>query len=207
MIGTLGYDVALFDRARIERMSSHFVQLLSAATADPSAPLAMLTMLTDGERDGVLQRWNETSAPFRTDATLQGLFEEQVLRTPDAPAVWCGAEHLTYFQVQEKARRLGATLRRLGAGPGSFVSIYIHRDLEMIPALLGILKSGAAYVPIEPDHPDARTASILTSLRVRHVVTQTDHVPKLRSLAPQIPHVEHLVCLDGPADSAVAGSG
>ncbi|WP_213781873.1 AMP-binding protein, partial [Caballeronia sp. dw_276] len=111
------YDTDLFDRETVERMAGHFTRLLESAMAQPDAPIGELSMLANDEREQLLLGWNDTVAPYASAQTLPGLFEAQVLRTPDAIAVVDEHEAVSYAELNARANRLGHYLRERGVGP------------------------------------------------------------------------------------------
>ncbi|WP_186014296.1 non-ribosomal peptide synthetase/type I polyketide synthase [Burkholderia gladioli] len=155
------YSTDLFDGATIERMAGHFLRLLEAIVADPRQAIGALPMLDAPERRQLLRDWNETALDYPRDATLHQCFERQAAATPAAPAVGDGTRSLDYAALNARANRLAHRLRALGAGPGRSVAICVERSVEMVAALLAVLKSGAAYVPIDPAYPADRVAYML----------------------------------------------
>ena len=192
----ISYDRRRFDKAAIARLLGHLQTLLAGMIAQPERSLAELTLVTDAERQQLLVSWNDTAATYDQDSCLHQLFEAQVARNPQAIAVVYENRSLTYGEVNRQANQLAHHLKALGVGAGTFVGVYLNRGLEMIPALLGILKAGGAYVPLEPSFPEARVQWILDSLDVRWVITQPCHQPTFEGLQPQLPQLEHLICLD-----------
>ncbi|WP_345740644.1 amino acid adenylation domain-containing protein [Stackebrandtia albiflava] len=180
--GHLDYATELFDRSTAERMARHFTTLASAiATCDPDTPVSRLPLMTDAERHTLLVEWNDTAHDRPTDKTIHRLVEERVARHPDRIAVVAGDESLTYGRLNESANRLAHRLRDLGAGPDTIVGLCLPRGLDMIVAMLGILKSGAAYLPLDPDSPTARLEFMLTDTAAPVLVTCTglrDRLPE-----------------------------
>ncbi len=195
---SIEYCTDLFDEATIERMLDHFEGLLGAVVRDPATPLSELAMLTAAEV-AQLQAWNATSAPYR-DACLHELFAEHAQRRPDAVAVQCGDDQLTYAELDRRANQLAHELRRRDAGPGTLVGICVERSLELVVALLGVLKSGATYVPIDPGYPPERQAFMLADAQAPILLTQADLVDGL----PE--HDAALLCLDRDWDEVARNS-
>lgn len=166
------YDSEIFDPGTIARMAGQFCTLLSSVVAAPDARLSELPLLTPKERHEILVEWNDTSAAYAADKCIHELFEEQAARTPRAVAVVYGDSRLTYEDLNVRANRLARYLRDRGAGPETLVGICMNRSLDLVVALLAILKSGAAYVPLDPDFPRERLAFMLRDARAGMLVTE-----------------------------------
>ncbi|WP_328454617.1 non-ribosomal peptide synthetase [Amycolatopsis sp. NBC_00438] len=161
--GRLLYRTDLFDRATAESMVDRFLGLLAAAVENPATPVADLPLLSDAERAQVLE-WGETST---SDAPLVvARFEEQVTRTPDAVAVDLGGVRLTYAELNARANRVAHRL-----GTGGVVGVCAPNSADLVVGILGALKSGAAYVPLDPANPAQRQALILADAGARVVLT------------------------------------
>jgi amino acid adenylation domain-containing protein len=168
---TVEYASDLFDAATIGRLVGQLRTLLAAAAADPHARLSELPILTQAERHQVLTEWNSTSRPY-DGSCLHELFSAQAARTPDAIAVTAGAARITYAELERQSNRLARELQRHGIGPRAPVGICVQRSIELVIALLGSLKSGAAYVPIEPSYPPQRQELMLADAGARVLITQ-----------------------------------
>ena len=138
----------------------------------PEAPVGALELLGDTERNLVLVEWNKTATPYPRERCLHVLFSEQVARTPEAIAIEHDAAALSYRAVNERANRLAHHLRALGAGPDVLVGLCVERSIEMVVGLLGILKAGAAYLPLDPEYPARRLGQMLEDARPVLVLTQ-----------------------------------
>ncbi|HEX8150236.1 MAG TPA: amino acid adenylation domain-containing protein [Pyrinomonadaceae bacterium] len=169
----LQYDPARFRRDDIERLEGQFRQLLRSALDNPETPAGRLELLTAEERRRVLFEWNRTEAEL-PDKCVHELFGEQAARTPDAVAVAFGGETLTYAELDARAERLAAVLRGEGVGPDVLVGIMLERSAEMVVALLGVLKAGGAYLPLDPAQPTERVAYMLTDAAATVLLTQGD---------------------------------
>ena len=162
----------LFGAGQVERWLGHLKVLLSAMVADEACTLANLPLLTEPEREQIIHGFNATRAEYPRQALIHELFEQQVERTPDAVAVQYEGEELTYAQLNAKANQLAHRLRAMrdASGdpvikPDALVAISVERSLEMVVGLLGILKAGAAYVPIDPSYPAERLRYVLQDSR------------------------------------------
>ncbi|MEU1130281.1 non-ribosomal peptide synthase/polyketide synthase [Streptomyces sp. NPDC005900] len=156
----LNYRPDVFTESAARRVLDRFARVLRALAADPDQPVGRLDLLGDGERHLVLTEWNDTARDV-PDATVLDLFREQAARTPDAPAVTCRAETLSYAELDARSSRLAHHLIARGVAPEQFVAIALPRTGEVVTALLAVLKAGAAYLPVDPDHPAERIAFTL----------------------------------------------
>src|SRR6185369_4604714 len=168
----LQYNTDIFDAETVRRLLSHYERLLLGVAADCSLPLWKLPLLTEAEEQLLLADWNTTQATFDRDATVKSLFEIQVTKTPDAPALVFGEQQLSFRELNERANRLAHYLIELGVAPESIVGVLMPRSAEMIVALLGIIKAGGAYLPLDPATPRDRLTSILADAGARVVLTQ-----------------------------------
>jgi amino acid adenylation domain-containing protein len=180
-----------------KRFMGHLCTLLEATLANPDQPIGALQLLTDAERQRLLVEWNDTSAPY-PNACLHELFAEQARTAPQAIALECCKQPLTYEQLDARANQLAHHLRRLGVGPEVLVGLCLERSLEMVIGLLGILKAGGAYVPIDPAYPAERQEYMLSHSQAPVVVTQ-------RTLLERFPLGDaQVVCLDGESREIAA---
>jgi amino acid adenylation domain-containing protein len=177
--GTAEYATDLFDRETVERLLGHFEVLLEGIVADPERRLSELSLLGEAERHRLLEEWNDTAADYPRDKCLHELFGEQASRAPDAVAVIHEDERLTYAELDHRANRLAHHLRGLGVGPEVVVGLCVERSLEMVVGLLGVLKAGGAYLPLDPDYPAERLAYMVSDARVPVLVTQARLVDQL----------------------------
>ncbi len=150
------YSADLFDEETVGRMLEHFRTLLEGVVARPEELVGSLPLLTPEERRLLLVEWNDTASEPTAARGLHEPFERQRTLTPDAVAVVCGEERLTYAQLDARAERLADSLRSRGVGPESLVGVMLERTAELVVTLLGVLKSGAAYVPLDPNYPAER---------------------------------------------------
>lgn len=139
---------------------------------DPERPLSALPVMTGEERQRVLVAWNDTAAPFPGEATVATLWDEQVARTPTAPAVLWGGSSLGYADLDAMATRLARRLAARGVGPGTVVGIALRRSPEMVAAVLGVLKAGAASLPLDTDFPASRLLFMARDAGLVAVVTR-----------------------------------
>ncbi|WAC99100.1 non-ribosomal peptide synthetase [Streptomyces sp. NA13] len=168
--GLVEYDTDLFDADTVDRLSGHLCVLLDGAVADPARPVAALPLLTEAERRRLAVEWNATELPSRDEALVHERLAAQAARTPDAVALIADDATLTHRELDERANRLAHHLTGLGAGPGSLIGLSLGRGSAMAVGLLGILRAGAAYVPLDPGFPGDRLAYMLADSGARIVV-------------------------------------
>ncbi|HBE18544.1 MAG TPA: non-ribosomal peptide synthetase [Cyanobacteria bacterium UBA11149] len=188
--GTWEYNTDLFDTATITRMIGHFQTLLEGIVANPSQSIAQLPLLTEAERHQLLVEWNNTQTDYPQDKCIHQLFEEQVEQTPDAVAVVFGEKILTYQELNNRANQLAHYLQKFGVKPETFVGICLERSWEMIVGMLGIIKAGGVYVPLDPTYPQQRITFMLSNAQVPILLTQ-------KYLLKQLPASNiQVICLD-----------
>ena len=203
-----GVSRSIFDSERqvVEMLSDAGVsprpdQVGGSDTSD--RPLAdgrvgQLPVLPPNQFDLLVHRFNDTAAPFPRDSHLHQLVEAQVAHTPDAVAVQFEHQYLTYEGLNSKANQLARQLRKVGVGPEKLVGVLAERSLEMVSALLGVLKSGAAYIPLEPDHPAERLSRIVSSAAPAAVLIQERFRERL------LANVSGVIALDCDLDALSA---
>jgi amino acid adenylation domain-containing protein len=155
----------LLDKETVAALAGRLARLLDAVAADPELEMGQVELMGSRERELVVEGWNDTAAPGRPEATLAGLFEAQAARSPDAVAVLCGGDEVTYRELNDRASRLAGILTGWGAGAGAVVGVAAERSVGLVVALLGVLKAGAAYLPLDPGYPADRIAFMLADAR------------------------------------------
>ncbi|MEW6510866.1 MAG: amino acid adenylation domain-containing protein [Bacteroidota bacterium] len=179
--GFFEYATDLFDPPTIQRMSGHFQTLLRAICEHPDTPLSRLPILTDEERSALLS--SAIRPRFaRTPQPIHELFDAQVSRLPRAVAIEQGKRSVSYAELQRWSRRIAARLRAEGVHPEMTVGVCMNRSPEMVAVLLGILRAGGAYVPVDPDVPQERIRFVLEDAHARLVLTQARYAPVLSGL-------------------------
>jgi amino acid adenylation domain-containing protein/thioester reductase-like protein len=171
--GYFVYSTDLFDGDTIERLMRHYAALLDAMVAQPQTPISKLPLLGADERQRILVEWNRTAADYPRDRCAHELFEAQASRSPDAVAVESAGVTLTYAQLNTRANQLACALRADGVGTENLVGVCMERSVELVVALLGVWKAGAAYVPLDPAYPPERLRFMLEDSRARVVLTQS----------------------------------
>ncbi|MEU0148673.1 amino acid adenylation domain-containing protein [Streptomyces sp. NPDC006288] len=196
--GAFNYNTDLFDEAGVARMSDHFGRLLRAVAERPGVPVSEHDGLDPAERRRMLVEWNDTGSAVPDGATLTGLVAAQTARTPDAVAVDFGGETLTYAGLDRAADRIARRLAAEGVGPGSLVAVSAERSLGLVAGLLGVLRTGAGYTPLEPDYPAERLAFMLADSGATVLLTQ-------RGLPVPGDCAARVLLLDDPAQWEEAG--
>ncbi|WP_158939690.1 AMP-binding protein, partial [Streptomyces sp. NRRL S-87] len=205
--GEATFATELFDAATIERLTGHFVTALADVARDPHRPLGEVRLLTDAERHQILVEFNDTTVDYADDTTIHHLFEEQVRLAPDAVAVVHHDSTLTYRELNERANRLAHHLIGRGVGTDTLVAICLDRGVDMITALLAVLKAGAAYLPLDPENPASRLAFMLEESAAPLVLTHAHLTARLEHTGTPLLVLDRLV-LDGqPADDPVTPTG
>lgn len=166
------YDSSQFSTPTVTRILDQVRAVLTTMAANPEQNLSGLQFLTEVERRQLLVEWNQTDAAYPQEKCLPALIEEQVARTPQATAVISDQEVLSYKELNERANQLAHYLRTLGVGPEVRVGICLDRSLEMIVAILGILKAGGVYVPLDPTYPAERLSYMLEDSQSNVLLTQ-----------------------------------
>ncbi|MER7974115.1 amino acid adenylation domain-containing protein, partial [Streptomyces sp. NPDC096080] len=190
---SLSCERSRYDQVTADRLLAQLVRLLTGLTEDHPGADAV-PMLSDEERALVVGAWNDTRTPFPGDRTLHSLIADRTAAAPDAVAVRLGDATWTYAELARRADRVAERLRREGVGPGDLVALCTERSFEHVVGLLGILKAGAAFVPVDPDHPARRQAYLLADSGARVVLTQG----RLRAAPPDGAGAT-VLALDDPA--------
>jgi len=184
------YRTDLFEQSTMRRMLGHFEKLLRGVLAKPDRRLSELPLMGDEEQGQILVEWNGTAAEYPRDLSIHQAFEQQVARTPEAIALAYEGKWWTYRQINDEANRLAHWLVKKGIGPDSLVGIFLERSAEVVAALLGVLKAGAAYVPLDASYPLERIQYMLDDAAVASVITNSALQPKLPA------GIRNLVVLD-----------
>ena len=174
---TWEYSTELFDVATGSRIAGHFEKLLESIVEDPDRPVSALPMLLDEERRLILSQWSRAPSTFPRDRLVKDLFEDWAARTPDADAVVFDGSRLSYRELNERSNRLAHRLRRLGVTPGQLVGIYMGKSLDLVTAVLGVIKAGGAYLPLDPLYPADRIAFMLEDARPAVIIAYPDDLP------------------------------
>ncbi len=167
------YCTKLFKEETIKKFASHFINIAKEIVKDSDAYISDISILSEDEKHKILYEFNDTKLDYPKNKTISELFEEQVQRTPDNIAIVFGDTKLTYIELNEKANRLAWHLRNIGITRNDIVSIMVNRSLELLVAILGVLKSGACYIPIDPNYPKDRTKYMLENSNCKLLLTSS----------------------------------
>jgi len=173
LAGHFNYSTDLFDRSTMVRMAGHLQRLLEGVVENPEERISRLPLLPDAEQRQLVSEWNDTRMDYPRQLCVHQLFEAQAARNPNATAVVFGKQRLTYGELDRRASQLANHLIKLGATPDGLVGICLERSVEMVVGLLGILKAGSAYVPLDPAYPRDRIAFMLEDAEVPLLLTQS----------------------------------
>jgi amino acid adenylation domain-containing protein len=187
---TMEYNADLFEAATISRLLGHLQTLLEGIVAQPQQRISALPLMTARELHQALVAWNHTRTDYPQDQCAHHWFEEVVESNPQATALICGEERLTYQQLNERANQLAHYLIKQGIGSEALVGLSLERSSAMVVALLGVLKAGGAFLPLDPAYPAERLAFMIKDSGVSIVLTQQSLVERLSE------HHTHLLCLD-----------
>ena len=191
----LEYSTKIFERATVQRMLTHFTNLLESIVAKPEQRIRELPLLTADERQQILDEWNDTTRDYTPACCMHQLFEAQTERTPDAIAAIFGDQHVTYAELNQRANQLAHYLRQLGVELETRVGILLERSIEMPVAVLAVHKAGAAFVAFDPAYPPDRLLYMIEDSDVSVLLTQKEVV------TGQPKHRAHIVYLDAERGS------
>ncbi|HET7460299.1 MAG TPA: amino acid adenylation domain-containing protein, partial [Longimicrobium sp.] len=184
--GIVTYATALFDGDTVERWVGYLRRVLAGMAVDPGQRVERLALMAADERARVVEAWNRTAAEYPREGCVHELFEAQAARTPHAVAAVHAGEHLGYAELNARANRLAHHLGGLGVGPDVRVALCVERSLEMVVALLAVLKAGGTYVPLDPEYPPGRLRHMLHDSAPALVLTQARLRPLLAGAAVPI---------------------
>jgi amino acid adenylation domain-containing protein/non-ribosomal peptide synthase protein (TIGR01720 family) len=181
LVFNIDYRQEIHQAREMEQLIQHVMTLVEDMIQHPSKDIAQLEMCTKSEKHQLLMAWNKTSVPFPRDRTIHELFEEQVVKDPNKIAIVYKNEKWTYQQINEQANQIAYLLRQRGVKPNNRVGILMERSLDLIVGILAILKSGGAYVPIDPEYPVERIRFMLEDCGAKLVLSQTEILKKCES--------------------------
>jgi amino acid adenylation domain-containing protein len=185
--GVLEYDVHAFDRLAVQRLLGQLGVLLGEMERKPHRRLSDLELLSDAERHQIVAEWNDTQTRWPWEESYQRAFEAQVEARPDEVAAVCEGQSLTYGELNARANRMAWRLLKLGVSPDTVVPLLGERGLDFLAAILGVLKAGGAYLPLDPMHPAERWARILEGARVPLIVRAADFAERFEDAWERLP--------------------
>lgn len=192
LFGSFQYNTDLFDDATIERMIGHFQGILKGIVDNPDQPILELPLLTPTEADRAISEWNATDFPLPESPTIHGLIADQARRSASKVAVSGAGRELTYEQLESRANQLAHFLRGRGIARGQVIGLALDRTPDLVVAMLAVLKSGAAYLPLDPSYPPERLDYMLHDARASAILTTSE-------LSPDLPTIETVLELDNLA--------
>ena len=185
LVGRLEFNTDLFDEATMARVARHYEHLLEAVVAAPDTPIDRLPLMPDAERETVLRVWSGAAQPAYPSGTLTDLFAAQAAATPEGIALLSDAGALTYRELETRTARLAGELAARGVGRGTVVGVCLERSVEAIVAILAVLKTGGAYLPLDPAYPADRLAFMVTDSGTPWVITRAPWAPLLAGTAAE----------------------
>ncbi len=186
----LHYATDRFSSARVDSLARHLTELFQSITENPQKPISQLNLIPKAERQQILVEWNRTEQDYRRDRSVSELFTEQAERTPEAVAMECEGQSLSYGELNRHAQQLARQLRSLGVRREEMVVVWLERSLDVPVAMLGVLMAGGAFVPLGPELPSERVDFILRDTQARVLLTQTSFLPRLSATQAEV------ICLD-----------
>lgn len=192
LFGSLQYNSNIFTQTQMSRMSQQLLILLRAAVDNPHSYTHHLPLLTEQE-EHLLQLWNATEVKVDTQNNVYQLFESQAGRTPNGLAVTSSAGRLTYSELSRASSRVAAALTASGVTRGAVVAICMARSSDLLAGILGIMKSGAAFLPIDPIFPDRRIEFMISDTRASALLTDSDSLDRFKSIKCNVVAVESAI--------------
>jgi amino acid adenylation domain-containing protein len=207
IIINLEYYSAIFEEGTMQRLARHFTSVLNTILADPAIRISDITLINEAEKEMILTRFaNGARLHYDEEQTVHALFDQQTTLTPERIAVTDVTGFYTYEELKKRADILAAFLAQLGVGPESRVALLQRRSKDLIVSILGIMKAGAAYVPLDSDHPPLRMQYILEDTGAQVLITDETHRQTALSLQENIAAIKHLISVDD-SDSTGATNG
>ncbi|MEE8584520.1 MAG: amino acid adenylation domain-containing protein, partial [Acidobacteriota bacterium] len=181
--GFLFFDRDLFDRSSMSRLMGHYRRLLECIVSDPDQRISELRLMSPAQRHQLVE-WSGSQRPLPERPVVDGLFEEIAQQSPDAVALACGDRQISYGELNRASGQMAASLRQRGLGPEVCAALLMERGLDLYTAMLGVLKAGGAYLPLDPAQPDSRLAYMLQDAQAAGVLTETELQGRLSGFQP-----------------------
>jgi len=198
--GAYEYNSDIFTRDTICRFSKHFNVLTEFVINNTRKPIKTVPLLTEKERHEIIEEWNSTEEEYDENICIHELFQSKAIGKPDSIAIVDREKYVTYSELNKQACRLSAILGSLGISRNSYVGVYVNRSIDMITTLIGIMKTGAAYVPLETNNPRDRIINILNQLDIECIITTTKHLDTIDNIVLEMMNVKNIVYIDSDAD-------
>ncbi|MEY9943595.1 amino acid adenylation domain-containing protein [Kitasatospora sp. GAS1066B] len=198
-LATFRYRTELFDAASVARMAEQYRNLLDAALAAPETKVADLSLLSERQAEQILHEWSRSAEPHPWDGPVHELIDRQIDRTPERSAVLFEGTELSYAQLAGRTELIGAHLAQQGARAGAVVALCLPRGLDLVPAILAVLRGGGAYLPLSPEDPPGRLAKLARLSGATHVLTTTELA---EAFAGSVVPVLAVDTLTAPAEAA-----
>ena len=183
--GEVVYRTALYEQRFVQRLIDHYIAILKAVCAEPEASIGAISVLTPAEVQR-LHAWNNTARHYDRSITVHSLFEQQVDKTPDLPALICGDARLSYRELEQQANRYARLLQEKGVRSGDVVGLCLPRSIDLMVALMGTLKAGATYLPLDPSYPVERLQYMIEDAEIRVLVARSDLDSTVISMAKKV---------------------
>ncbi|MFM9276574.1 non-ribosomal peptide synthetase family protein [Paenibacillus jiagnxiensis] len=200
------YDSSVLKEGTVHRYVQYFYALLEAALTDAERLIDAINILT-GQDKAIYEQMNDTTWPYDKLMTIHGMFEQAAALYPERTAVSSIHGQLTYRELNEKANRMARLLLEGGLSKGEFVTIFMERSLELIVSLLGILKAGGVYVPVDPEHPEDRNRYILSDTGSSFILTKNEYKEQASLLCAEVETVKEIIPMDSGMTDAYEGAG
>ncbi|NER94277.1 MAG: amino acid adenylation domain-containing protein [Symploca sp. SIO1B1] len=200
--GKIEYSESLFRDKTIEVLTKHYTNVIRCFTKNIHAEISNTVFLQESEKRQLLKEFNNNTKIYPINQTIQHLFEEQVLRTPNNIAVIYKQDKLTYQELNEKANKLANLLEKIGVKKGKFVGIHKERDANFLLSILAILKANGAYVPIDSAYPLERVKYMLSNSEVEIILTDSSNLNTLTDNLQDYRHLKCVICLDVNANNS-----
>lgn len=199
--GTFDYSAEMFDEGTIEALSKQYLSVLETVVQSPDQSIRSGRKIESDVLDAV-EGWNRTAKHYPKDQTIHGLFAEQVQRSPDAIALECQGHQLTYRELDLKSELLARHCRSVGIGPGAVVGVAVGRSMNLVEALIAVLKTGAAFVPLDTDYPKQRLKAMILDSGITSLLTEKAHEESFSEFEAQIVLVDRFPKKDASVSAA-----
>ena len=190
LIADCEYNTDILDETTVAGWLTLFQTMLSEIVANPTTKMGDLPLLSEAEQNKILYEWNDTAHPYPNEVTVHELFEEQVAKMPNAIALIDGDQMMSYAELNERANRLGHFLQAQGVSVGSAVGVSMARSVEMIVAILGIVKAGGVYVPLDPNYPPDRLGIYVEDAGIQLALTQAKFADRMPAFGGKVVQID-----------------